>query len=127
MSINFPSSPTTNQTYTFGGVEYTFDGVRWKAAIAPGATGPEGPQGPKGDTGDTGPQGSAGAAGEAGAPGEAGPQGPAGEGVPTGGTTGQVLAKASGDNYDTEWVTPSSGGGGVTTGKAIAMSIVFGG
>ena len=33
--------------------------------------------------------------------------GPAGEGVPTGGTQGQVLAKASGTNYDTEWVDPS--------------------
>jgi len=34
-----------------------------------------------------------------------GPQGPAGEGVPTGGTTGQVLAKASNANYDTVWAT----------------------
>jgi hypothetical protein len=60
--------------------------------------------------------------------GPTGAQGPAGDdgvGIPEGGTTGQVLAKASGDDYDTEWVTPSSGG--VTTGKAIAMAIVFGG
>lgn len=40
-----------------------------------------------------------------------GPQGPAGPGVPTGGTAGQVLAKIDGTNYNTEWVTPSSGGG----------------
>jgi FlaG/FlaF family flagellin (archaellin) len=49
-----------------------------------------------------------------------GPQGPQGEqgtagtngqGVPTGGTTGQVLAKNSNTNYDTEWVDPSAGGG----------------
>lgn len=39
----------------------------------------------------------------------AGPPGPAGPGVPSGGTVGQILAKASGDDYDTEWV---SGGGG---------------
>ena len=45
-----------------------------------------------------------------------GPQGPAGsngangQGVPVGGTTGQVLRKASGSNYDTEWAT---GGGDV--------------
>lgn len=26
--------------------------------------------------------------------------------VPPGGTTGQVLAKASNDDYDVEWVTP---------------------
>lgn len=38
--------------------------------------------------------------------------GPAGQGIPAGGTTGQVLAKASGDDYDTEWVAQSGGGGG---------------
>ncbi len=32
--------------------------------------------------------------------------------LPTAGTTGQVLAKVDGDDYNTEWVTPS--GGGVT-------------
>lgn len=37
-----------------------------------------------------------------------GPQGPAGPGVPSGGTTGQVLAKVDGTNYNTEWVNPSS-------------------
>lgn len=51
--------------------------------------------------------------------GETGSQGPAGQdgqdgtdgvGVPAGGTAGQVLAKASGTDYDTEWVTPSGGG-----------------
>jgi|WetSurMetagenome_2_1015567.scaffolds.fasta_scaffold66724_3 hypothetical protein len=26
--------------------------------------------------------------------------------IPSGGTTGQVLAKASNDDYDVEWVTP---------------------
>ncbi len=35
--------------------------------------------------------------------------GPAGPGLPTGGTTGQVAAKASNANYDVHWV---SGGGG---------------
>ena len=38
-----------------------------------------------------------------------GTQGPAGAGVPTGGSTGQVLAKASNDNLDTVWVTPNPG------------------
>lgn len=31
-------------------------------------------------------------------------QGETGEGVPTGGTTGQILAKASGTDFDTEWI-----------------------
>lgn len=35
----------------------------------------------------------------------AGPQGPAGQGVVPGGTTGQVLRKASGSDYDTAWST----------------------
>ena len=36
--------------------------------------------------------------------GATGATGPAGPGVPTGGTTGQILAKKSGTNYDTKWV-----------------------
>lgn len=36
-----------------------------------------------------------------------GKQGPVGEGVPVGGTSGQVLAKSSGTDYATEWVTPA--------------------
>ena len=40
-----------------------------------------------------------------------GPQGASGQGVPVGGTTGQVLRKASGTNYDTEWATGGAGGG----------------
>lgn len=58
-----------------------------------------------------GPQGEEGPAGIQGEQGLQGPQGDPGIGVPSGGTTGQVLAKASGSNYDTEWVTPSSGSG----------------
>jgi hypothetical protein len=41
-----------------------------------------------------------------------GPRGANGEGVPDGGTTNQILAKASNDDYDTQWVNPPSGGGG---------------
>lgn len=38
-----------------------------------------------------------------------------GVGVPSGGSTGQILAKATGDDYDTEWITNSGGGGGSST------------
>lgn len=38
-----------------------------------------------------------------------GPQGPAGQGVPAGGTAGQILSKIDGSDYNTQWVTPSSG------------------
>ena len=44
---------------------------------------------------------------------QVGQQGANGVGVPTGGTTGQVLAKIDGDNYNTEWVDQSGGGGAV--------------
>ena len=54
--------------------------------------------------------GTAGADGAQGPQGPAGPAGAAGVGVPVGGTTGQVLEKASNADYDTQWATPSGGG-----------------
>lgn len=88
-------------------------------AGSPGAQGPAGPtgatgaQGPKGDTGETGPQGPVGA------------QGAPGEGVPTGGTIGQVLAKRTDTNYDTQWIDPPAGGGGTYLVKASVGTIVI--
>lgn len=41
---------------------------------------------------------------------QTGRRGEPGKGVPTGGTTGQVLSKNSDDNYDTEWVSMAPGG-----------------
>lgn len=49
-----------------------------------------GTQGPQGIQGATGPTG---------------PTGPTGAGVPNGGTTGQVLEKASATDQDTQWAT----------------------
>lgn len=63
--------------------------------------------------GPTGPAGADGSDGATGATGATGPQGDPGEGVAAGGTAGQVLAKASATDYDTEWVDQSGGGGGV--------------
>jgi hypothetical protein len=82
-----------------------------------GATGPAGPTGAtgttgaQGATGATGPQGEQGIQGETGAQGIQGIQGDPGVGVPTGGSAGQVLAKINSTNYNTEWITPSAGGG----------------
>jgi hypothetical protein len=56
------------------------------------------------EVGVPGPQGATGANGT---------NGTNGQGVPVGGTTGQVLRKVSSTNYDTEWGT---GGGSVTFG-----------
>lgn len=41
-----------------------------------------------------------------------GAAGSAGVGVPIGGTAGQVLSKIDGTDHNTQWSTPSSGGGG---------------
>ncbi len=57
------------------------------------------------------------ATGERGATGSTGSTGSAGTGVPAGGTTGQVLAKINGTDYNTQWVDQTGGGGGSTTGK----------
>lgn len=63
--------------------------------------------GDAGATGPTGPTGAAGAVGATGPTGPTGATGAAGQGVPTGGAKGQVLAKISSTNYDTEWVEGS--------------------
>jgi hypothetical protein len=72
-----------------------------------GSTGPIGPTGVTGYLGATGP----GLTGSTGTTGPTGPKGDNGVGVPTGGSSGQVLTKNSATNYDTIWATPSSGGG----------------
>ncbi|HRO75079.1 MAG TPA: hypothetical protein PLP27_02890, partial [Crocinitomicaceae bacterium] len=66
-----------------------------------------------GATGATGPQGPAGPAGATGA---------AGQGVPTGGTAGQVLTKINGTDYNTQWTTPSSGGASTHYTESLAES-----
>jgi len=38
MAINFPASPTTNQTYTFNGRTWTWNGVGWQATGSTGLT-----------------------------------------------------------------------------------------
>lgn len=112
-------------------VEQGFEGTEaaWLASLV----GPEGPQGPAGDNGSDGAAGDDGAsayelavadgfegtiedwlASLKGDPGDTGPKGDDGAdgvGVPAGGTTGQVLAKASSDDHDTEWVNQSGGSG----------------
>lgn len=52
-------------------------------------------------------------AGRPGPAGADGADGADGAGVPVGGTTGQVLAKASATDNDTEWVDPAGGGGSI--------------
>jgi len=62
-----------------------------------------------------GPPGPTGATGPAGADGTNGTNG---QGVPTGGTAGQILSKIDGTDYNTNWVNNSGGTPAVTTGDA---------
>jgi hypothetical protein len=54
--------------------------------------------------------------------GPTGSQGSTGAGVATGGLTGQVLAKKTNADYDTEWVTGSGGGSAIWGGIAGTLS-----
>ncbi len=65
-----------------------------------GEIGPAGPQGIQGPQGDIGPQGPDGPIGPQGPQGE---QGEPGIGIAAGGLTGQMLIKASNQDYATEW------------------------
>ncbi|MBL0420517.1 collagen-like protein [Ramlibacter sp. AW1] len=68
----------------------------WRAPLR----GPIGPEGPAGADGADGAPGTPGADGAPGTPGAAGADG---AGLPTGGTTGQVLVKLSATDHDTGW------------------------
>jgi len=78
------------------------------ARIGTGPQGATGATGPQGVPGATGAQGATGATGPQGATGATGATGAPGQGVPTGGATGQVLAKTSGTDYATAWQTPGA-------------------
>ena len=92
--------------------------LEFQLPVALGPQGPAGPQGPQGETGATGATGPQGEQGPQGETGATGPQGSPGVGVPAGGTAGQVLTKVSVTDYDTEWTTPSGGGGSQFIKKA---------
>ncbi len=81
MAINFPNSPVLNDTYSYGGNTWQWDGESWVSLGQTPDAGPQGPQGPSGAAGPQGPQGAAGSTGPQGpqgATGNSGPQGPQG-------------------------------------------------
>jgi hypothetical protein len=58
VAIDFPNSPSLNQSFTAGGSTWIWDGIAWTLQrITTGAQGPQGEVGPQGPTGPVGPQG----------------------------------------------------------------------
>lgn len=93
--------------------------------VCHGEPGPQGEPGEKGDKGDPGEPGEQGETGPAGPPGATGAQGLPGPGVPSGGTTGQVLAKSSNADFATAWVTPAASGAATTrVRQAVANALM---
>lgn len=100
---------------------------------AQGIQGPPGERGPKGDPGEQGIQGIQGEQGPVGLQGIPGTDGTNGQGVPAGGTAGQMLVKTSGTDYATEWVNRTlpisevggtevfTGSNGVTASREIGL------
>jgi hypothetical protein len=78
-AIDFPNSPSVNDTHTVGDRTWKWNGSQWKVvrSVLPGATGPTGPTGNTGST-VTGPTGATGASvtGPTGATGLTGVTGP---------------------------------------------------
>ena len=87
-TFNFPDSPTLNQTYTFAGVTWKWNGSVWKKQSELGATGQKGEKGNKGDKGEKGQKGQKGIDGAFAGKGQKGQKGERGD-VEQAGNKGQ--------------------------------------
>ena len=87
-TFNFPDSPTLNQTYTFAGVTWKWNGNVWKKQAELGATGLKGNKGDKGDKGEKGQKGQKGIDGAFAGKGQKGQKGERGD-VEQAGNKGQ--------------------------------------
>ena len=120
MAFNFPSSPSSGDTYTANGFTYEYDGSKWiRKSPSTGAQGSTGPTGAQGATGPTGAQGATAAQGAQGATGATGAQGAAGSNGSTGaqgaaGAQGAQGATGSGGSTGAQGATGSTGPSGPT-------------
>jgi hypothetical protein len=121
----------SNTSYINNAQIITTDTIATYASLGPvGATGPEGATGYQGTTGATGELGATGAIGSTGPIGSTGSEGATGAtGIGATGATGIGATGAQGatGSQGLTGATGAAGGGdGISTGKAIAMAIVFG-
>ena len=93
---------------------------------ADGLPGAPGADGLPGAPGADGAQGIQGIPGIQGVPGADGADGADGVGLPTGGTTGQIPAKASNADHDVEWIDAPTGGGSSIVPYTLATMPGFG-
>ena len=107
MVMQADEDPDTHENLGYPVYRYTGEGTPSYSFVCHLANqGIKGDKGDKGDQGEQGIQGLQGPQGEQGPQGVQGPIGPQGEpgiGIPDGGTTGQVLVKASNSDYDFEY------------------------
>ena len=126
MALSFPTNPSLNDEYSYGGMKWIFDGSQWVsvgwpstppgATGATGVTGAAGPVGSQGATGAQGPAGTNGADGIQGPTGATGPQGPAGSNGADGtvGATGATGAAGSAGSAGATGATGPQGATGAT-------------
>ena len=115
INITINPAPLTNVNVTSQNVAVSIDNQRGPQGIG-GATGPTGSVGATGAIGPTGATGATGATGivaSTGAPSNTGvlwfdTDDPGEAVIPFGGTTGQILSKIDGSDYNTQWTTPAS-------------------
>jgi len=93
MPLNFPSSPSPNDTYSANNSIWQWDGIAWLKLPDPGPTGSQGAQG---TSGSQGAQGAAGAQGSTGAQGTSGSQGAQGAAGAQGSSGAQGAQGSSG-------------------------------
>ena len=108
MPINFPDSPTVDQTFTVGGTTWKWTGTVWNTLTSAEAqVGPTGPQGPTGPASTVaGPEGPTGPQGPTGPGGPTGPEGPTGPGGTT--VISSTVGPTVGDGVDGNvWVVYS--------------------
>ena len=134
MPINFPSNPTTNQTFTSGSKSWSWNGTSWVSttgAQAIGYTGSQGAQGSIGYTGSQGSQGSIGYTGSQGTQGSIGYTGSQGTLGYTGSAGGNnIIVQDEGSTLTSALTSMNFTGSGVTvtnSGSAVTVAVTGGG